>query len=375
MTRIHLIYPYGPAIKAPESIGRHLAQRLRHDFEVIQYDWAETRVLQPGADDILLGHPHDAPWTIFRRSARKPGWRRVIAMFPYSGDPRKVESFDAVIPRCDLVLAITGSYWFDSVGNSMFSHWAPKMIHLELAVDRDEFPIIKTRFNPPGSRRFLYIGNTAWHKNPEYLSKLATLATGCPISWMGTGAHGIRSIVTRGRVGGREIKGTRTLGAHDFRDEASRRLVAEHDFLLTVGKGDPNPTTILEAMAWGLVPVCTPTSGYVGYPGIVNIPPDNPERGAIVLKELQALPESRLLEMQDANWQALDNHFNWDRFAGQVLQAVRSEASPVLLKESPLRLARLRAGALIAPQSMLRRHNLKLLLTLADGDGQAPRKT
>lgn len=362
MTTIHLVYPYGPVIRTPETIGRHLAKGLRREYDVIQYDWNDTRTIEPGADDILLGHPHDAPWTIFRRSARREGWKRIVAMFPYSGDPRKVETFDPVVPRCDLVLAITGKYWFDTINDSLFSHWAPKMIHLDLAVDRTEFPVIKKFFNPPGSRRFLYIGNTGWHKNPGYLSDLAGRAGGCPISWMGTGGHGIRSIVTRGRVGGREIRGTKALGSYDFSAEESQQLVAEHDFLLTVGKGDPNPTTILEAMAWGLVPVCTPTSGYVGYPGIVNIPPDDVDRAATVLQELQELSGSSLLDMQRVNWQTLDSHFNWGRFTDQVIEAIRSEASPPLSRESPLRLARLRAGALVSPESLLRRHNLKLLM-------------
>ena len=99
--------------------------------------------------------------------------------------------------------------------------------------------------------------------------------------------------------------------------EPGKQLIGLHDFMITVGKADANPTTILEAMAWGLIPVCPPQSGYVDCAGIINIPLDID--GAIdKLREMQTLPDERLREMQAANWEALDKHFNWDRFAGRL---------------------------------------------------------
>lgn len=348
MTTIHFVYPCGSSISTPQAIGRNVAERLRHSYRVLQYDWDETGVIEPAHDDVLLGHPHPAPWTIFRRSARRRGWKRVIALSPYSHDPKHMAFFDSTASHCDLYLAITGNFWFESIRESPFSHWAPKMIHVDLAVDRHDFPVVNTRFNLPGFRRFLYIGHTSRYKNTEYLTKLAKLATGCPISWMGTGS--------------REIRGATGLGSQDFASDRARRLVANHDFLLTVGRADPNPSTILEAMAWGLVPVCTMTSGYVGYPGIVNLPLDDPINAVKMLENLQVLPEPELLAMQRINWQALDAHFNWDRFAGQVLDAIRSDRSPPTLGEGLGRKVWLRTSALTSPLSPLRLRNLRLLV-------------
>jgi glycosyltransferase involved in cell wall biosynthesis len=350
MTTLHFIYPHGPFISAPHSIGRHVAPRLQGRYEVLQYDWDDTRVIDPGPDDILLGHPHPAPWTVFRRSAKRRGWKRTIALFPYNHDPRNVAFFDSTVSRCDLVLAMTGNFWFDSILTSPFWHWAPKMIHVDMAIDRSEFPVIKTRFNPPGSRRFLYIGYTNWQKNTRYLSKLAKRAPGCEISWMGSGRRGIRRLTK--------------LGPQDFSSEKSRRLVAEHDFLLMVGRADSNPTTILEAMAWGLVPVCTPTSGYIGYPGIPNVPLDDAVAGVNMLESLQTVPETRLLEMQMANWRILNAHFNWDRLVGQILAAIQSQASPSIRGGSVWRRTGFRAVALKSPLATVRRlrSNLRLLV-------------
>ena len=41
--------------------------------------------------------------------------------------------------------------------------------------------------------------------------------------------------------------------------------------MITLGSADANPTTILEAMAWGLIPVCSVQSGYEGFSSIRNI--------------------------------------------------------------------------------------------------------
>jgi hypothetical protein len=152
-----------------------------------------------------------------------------------------------------------------------------------------------------------------------------------------------------------------SLGYQDFASESARRLVASHDFLLTVGRADANPATLLEGMAWGLVPVCTPTSGYEEYPSIVNIPLDDPQGALRVLERLQSVPEDALTDMQTANWKALDDHFNWERFASQVREAIDSGASPPVLREGTGRKARLRVAAVVSPYSMLRRGNLRLL--------------
>ena len=54
--------------------------------------------------------------------------------------------------------------------DSPFHHWEPKIVHLDLAIDRVDFPFIKEHFNPDEKRRFLYIGHTAWCKNITFLA-------------------------------------------------------------------------------------------------------------------------------------------------------------------------------------------------------------
>src|SRR6185503_18178356 len=81
--RVHLVYPHGDRISCPDAIGRHTAAGLRASgYQVVAHDWDETGVIRPDPGDVLIGHPHPAPWTIFRRSAQRPGWRRVLLLSP-----------------------------------------------------------------------------------------------------------------------------------------------------------------------------------------------------------------------------------------------------------------------------------------------------
>jgi glycosyltransferase involved in cell wall biosynthesis len=331
---VHLIYPHGPKTSCPDAIGREVGKRLAKIYPVVLHDWDEFGYITPREGDVLVGHACPIPCTVFKRSAKRTGWRRVVLLSPHChGDPHQPAFNDRVLPYCDVYLAITGNYWFNDLPNSLYAHWLPKMVHVDLAVDRSEFPVIKTHFNRKGLRRAVYIGSTAWYKNTDYLSRVAS-EVGFEIAWIGTGTG---------------IPGTRALGRLDFSTSEARRIVAEFDFLLTVGRADGNPATILEAMAWGLIPVCTPQSGYIGYAGIINVPPDDAERAVATLRSLQEVPDERLYEMQASNWELLDHHFNWDRFTAQVVQAIQSSSSYECPSAGLVKTGKIRAAEVLSP--------------------------
>lgn len=292
------------------------ATLLRHwermGIQAVAYDWDELRSIRPEPGDVLIGHPHPMRGTVWRRSARRPGWARVIAMSPYNGDLRQVGFLDEILGNADEYLAITGAYWYELLHDSYMGHWAARTQHLDLAVDRDVHPRIKTKFSPPGSRRILYLGHTGWQKDPEYLERIAELRPDWSWSWMGNG---------------RPLAGWHAYGRRDIGDPATRELIAEHDFVITVGSFDANPMTILETMAWGLLPVCTPTSGYAGEPGITNVPVGD-ELGAIeVLESLQQMSEDELRKLVARNDERLADHYNWERFCRDVDSALHRRES------------------------------------------------
>ncbi len=71
--------------------------------------------------------------------------------------------------------------------------------------------------------------------------------------------------------------------------------------MITVGSADANPTTILEAMAWGLIPVCSVQSGYEGFSGIRNISIDRHEDAVETINNLQSVSEEQLKKWQQEN--------------------------------------------------------------------------
>jgi glycosyltransferase involved in cell wall biosynthesis len=291
-----------------------LGKRLERFYNVRYYNLAGVAKIIPNPGDILIGHAFPIPFTIFRRSCEDKRWGRVLLLSPHChGDNHQPAFNEHVIYDCDLYLAITGNYWFRDVPNSIFSHWYPKMRHLDLAVDRNDFPAIKKVFNAPGERKFLYIGTSAWYKNVKYLSEIAQSQPNMEFSWAG---------VDQG------LPGIRPLGWQDFNTNEGKSVISNYDFMITVGNADGNPTTILEAMAWGLIPVCTPQSGYVDYASIPNIPLNDISQAASVIERLQNLPENTLQLWQKQNWDLLDNHFNWDRFAKQVMDEIVAQDSP-----------------------------------------------
>ena len=312
---VHLVYPHGPGISAPDSIGRNLGRRLAGRYTVVLHDWMERAVIKPGEGDVLVGHPHPSRATVFQRSCRQRGWRRVLMLTPFTQDLAQVAFEDAVIAHCDEFLAICGPYWFDDLERSPFSHWAPKMQRLDLAIDRLDYPPIKTRFNDLGERRLVYIGHTKAFKNTAYLSEIARRLNGIEVAWIGTGSP---------------LAGLRPLGWLDFATQPARNLVSGYDFMITVGSADANPTTILEAMAWGLIPICTPQSGYRDVAGIFNVPLGDAPGAAIAIIDLLRRPSAELQEIQRANWSLLDRDYTWDRFAERVVAAIESADRPAL---------------------------------------------
>jgi len=319
-TRVHLVYPHGSRISTPDAIGRELGRRLEGRYEVIYHNWSDLGAIEPEPGDVLLGHPHPHPKSIFRRSLRQDGWRRRLMLAPFHhGDLRQIAFEDQIVPGCDLFLAITGPYWVRTVGDSRCSHWWTKMIPLEHAVDRHDFPPVKTSFAAPGKRRVLYIGHSGRGKGTSYLAEIAALVSEAEFGWMGNGVP---------------IPGLTALGYVDFSSQHGQDLVSQFDFLMMTGNADSNPTTILEAMAWGLIPICTPTCGYEGIPGITNVPNGDATAAAAIVRQLLFTNESDLLSVQAANWRLLNERYNWDRFTTQVINAIESTESPALLPES-----------------------------------------
>jgi hypothetical protein len=157
-----------------------------------------------------------------------------------------------------------------------------------------------------------------------------------------------------GRGSPEDVPGVQALGPRDTSSEETRELVASYDFMITVGRSDANPMSVLEAMGWGLLPICTPQSGYVGEAGVANVPVDDLDGALAVLDSLQVAPARQLEAARLANDDRLAQHYTWQRFGDQVAAALVAAPLPPLGETDLVHRLRLAATAAWSPSGPLR---------------------
>jgi len=299
--------------RAPVSITSRVYRELGARSRTLLYDWTE-RVPIPGNDrDVLIGHPFPGDeGRTWNRACREGTFALRIAMLPLSH--RMVEingGLDPYIPLVDAVFGIMGPYWYDTWQDSALAHWKEKIIPVDMAIDASLFPRVKRRFNPPGKRTFLYIGGSGAQKGTHLLPILFGLAKRHRCVWIGNGPP--VPLVER-----------RPWAVLDGPYLA--RLAEECDVFLTMGVSDANPTTILEAMAWGFPVCCTPQSGYSDMAEIVPLSLTDMRRNVETLERMQDAPEEELLARADAARRLVESRYNWERFLRTVVSGIGKAA-------------------------------------------------
>ena len=87
MPSAHIIYATDHTAKrTPYTIGNRLTKIFSENgYTIRTYDWGDKGIIKPiSSEDILIGHPHPFPGTIFRSSVKRSGWHKKILMCPYS---------------------------------------------------------------------------------------------------------------------------------------------------------------------------------------------------------------------------------------------------------------------------------------------------
>jgi glycosyltransferase involved in cell wall biosynthesis len=293
---------------SPASITKNVYETLRSDFDTVLYDYQERGVIQGGKEDILIGHPDPGDRrSIWNQSCERGEFAARIAMLPIHHGLAEINAgVDRYVPDVDAIWGIMGPYWYDTWDKSVFAHWKSKITRLDMAIDVRQFPRVKKRFNPPGKRKFLYIGSSLPCKGVHLLSILFGLAKRHRCVWLGGRAEEFPNLEKR-------------TGFYSLDADFVTRLAAEVDFFITMGVSDANPTTILEAMAWGLPVCCTPQSGYYNMPEIEQLSTTDMQHNIAVLDRLQQSPEEELVERADAARRLVETTYTWERFNRTVL--------------------------------------------------------
>lgn len=307
-------------VRYPFEHTRNLYLALCEKTPTILYHLTEHVHCRFRPDDVFLGHPFfphsETGFGVTELAANEKVRPRKFALItPLHCDVAIITSHinkaflddvDRLLPSADILFAIMGEYWWNRWDSSPYSHWKPKMIRLDLAVDVSRFPRVKHRFNQPGRRGYLYIGASDLRKGSDFLGRLMERVGDYPKGWIGHGPE-IPNV--------QRISPDRPL-TPDF----ISRIAEEYDFFISPSRADPNPTTILESMAWGFPVVCTPQSGYYETTYRPNIYLDDVNRSLAVLERLQFAADDELTYMADEARRVVETVYTWQKFTSTVIQ-------------------------------------------------------
>lgn len=313
-----LFIPWRKPIRAPHSISYHLLHALKDKANVRYYSLYEKRTIELKDDDVLIGvpaqEPGPLPWkrpdesTVMVRTLKKyPKHKHTYLLMPYSNDPYFMRWADDLVREYGKrLLLLSGKIWFDEWNKSPWSHYAiERKIRLTMGVNVEDYPQIKTSFNPKGRRGFLYIGHTSWYKNIAQLEKIAVALPE----------------YTFGHVGLGTIPGWKQIADFaDLNEEFMTALAKDYDCFVNVSC-DAQVTTVLEQMCFGMYVACTPESGYE-YDTLMRLDMNNTDHNVEQLKAFQSMDETELRNTTQRNRQIVEEKHTWKQFCDDVLTFV-----------------------------------------------------
>lgn len=346
----HLIYPSNLKKNInPWSIGNNISIALKDKYKIKNYYWTSIEKIYPNKGDILIGHCHPNPLTIFRRSIKNKNWGKKIIIQPYNEDPKQMSHLHDVIKECDDFLAICGEYWYNRISKSKFRSWKKKITQIDLGLDVKLYPKIKKKFNKINERKFLYIGNdysyNNYAKNLIYLKKISQLI-------------GEKKFAT---IGNKSVGKIKHYGWSNLQNKKSLNILKKYDFLIQTSNYDANPSTVLETLSWGLIPVITPQCGYKKERSIINIPLNKVNMACYVINKLQKIPDKKLKKFQLENWKILKKFYTWAKFRKTIRKIVFSKNNNKKILYTKKELVFFKKSYLASPNYYL---NFDMILTI-----------
>lgn len=297
--------------------GRYLRERaadMGYAFRLL--DMTDDTPLALDRQDIIIGHP----WWGKPNTPMHQAWgkdiRAIIHMHPFTPivTTDKAE-FRRQMDAAHWRLLITGPLWWDRTASSEWAEYRLRSTRLDMAVDADRHPFVKTTYSPPGKRRALVIGHDAEYKGNDRIARLARL-TGIELGHVGTVSHDIFDSVPH----------VRRHGPMHLTPDRIAYLCREYDFFISMGRWDANPTTLLETAAWGLIGFSTPGSGYYANEPFIGLRDDDDIYNMRQIATWQNKPVAELQRHAQRVRSEVEQCYHWQRFTnalwGGVLNAL-----------------------------------------------------
>jgi len=320
---IDALIPWQWPIRAPHSISYHVLHALQSIGRVRFYSIYEKGRINLGESDIFVGQPVplggfsytgrpdcDDPDSVTSATLRHYAGSRhkKILMMPYANDAMLVGWAKDLAKRyVSGLILIGGEIWTRNWSETPFgSIDIGKTIRLDMGIDLHDYPIVKTSFNAPGERGYLYIGHTGWYKNTAELERIAARMPGARFSHIGAG----------------EIRGWKKISGFAKLTPAYMAQIAEkHDIFVSTSTADAQATTVLEQMCFGLAVASTPESGYE-HPSIIRLHTHDTDANVRALANLQSAPTSELVSRVKQNRIAAATTHSWKLFCEKTIRFV-----------------------------------------------------
>lgn len=313
---IHFVYAHQhdtQEIHSPHSITRNLYEFLSTKDDVKYYQWDHVGVADVEEHDILIGHPHYDTNTVVHRTIKERKCKLKCTIHPlHTGMPEHNMPFNCLTELSDIVFSICGPYWYDTIDKTPFASWKPKITRLDMAVDGNHFPFLRKKFNNIGSRRLLYIGSTMPMKNVGYLYEIMKRLKNVELYWYGGDSSHPLS----------KLPNVTVFGWTHLNAAVARSIIDKCDIFVNVSSSDANPTTLLESMAWGMIPACTKESGYYNDELFTELYIHDIEKTIHAINNLLNASEEVLLDRAFRGRKEIESKYTWNRFCNQIWNRV-----------------------------------------------------
>jgi len=316
MPTIHFIYagdPDGGEIRSPytitQSVFKYLKQKTQEIGWSLRYqNWTDGGAIDHGPNDIIIGHPNYDPNTVIQATfaANKPCLAKFTMHPLHTKDVNANYPFNHLAEQANGIFAICGPYWYDTLESTKFKNWKQKIIRLDMGIDTNHYPYLKTSFN--NLRKLLYIGSSTTYKNLSYMIDIMKHLPNVQLHWYGgCSTHELS-----------HLPNVRVVGNTHLNEEIAKRICNECDLMINVSDSDANPTTLLECASWGIPVACTKGSGYYGGTPFFEIPEDNVKLAASCIKEILHKPAIELEEISKRNRKLMETNYNWSIFCDKI---------------------------------------------------------
>lgn len=224
-----------------------------------------------------------------------------------------VERNRAIFAKADHLFLITGQYHWDTMPDSPYADWQERATRVDMAVDPAMHPHSKRTWNKAGKRGFLAIGVDRPYKGLDKVAELARIS-GIRLGYFGDPKTHVFD----------DVPNLIKYGGTDFTPQIMRKICDEYDFFITMGRYDANPTTLLEAACWGLIPLCTKESGYWPRQPFDELRLDDMAFNWEQVECWQNANETDLWRISQALRAKVAAHYTWERFCTSIWEGMQA---------------------------------------------------